>query len=149
HRSVNHAGRKKRWPILAGKTISRGRKTRTRKKKLRPAVTASAYRFMAAALSSEAWTGEGLPRRRGRFGSGTRPSALLVGRGRDDHRRGEVFGPTHDGCRRLLLGLAGIDENLPRFGAVEQARFVGCRDGLGRRTVRRISRSSAGSDHPV
>jgi len=57
HRSVSKAGRKKRCPGRAGKTISRGRKTRTRNKKLRPVVITSAYRFMGVALSAELWRG--------------------------------------------------------------------------------------------
>src|SRR5262245_8866026 len=49
-RSVHHAGRKKRCPGLAGKTTSRGRKTSTRNRKLRPAVKTIPCTFIGRRL---------------------------------------------------------------------------------------------------
>src|SRR5438067_693193 len=95
-RSVNQAGRKKRCPGLAGKATSRGRKTRTSKKKLSPAETASAYRFMGMALYP------GLFRPLRRLGSGGRLSALCVEL--DEVSINGRFGSVEGSWRRLLGG---------------------------------------------
>src|SRR5262249_27777623 len=110
-RSVNQAGRKKRCPGLAGNTSSSRRKTRTRKKKLRPAEKASAYRAIGVVLDT------GLSGGFGRLGRGWR----LRGRCKpvNETPGKERFGPAHDGRWRFralargFLGCGGFRGGLP------------------------------------
>src|SRR5262245_19841078 len=114
NRSVSQSGRKNRWPGLAGKRTSSGRKSTTRNTRLRPVESNSAAMVMGMSPAVLRLR----ERDRGRLGGRRLRRPLLVGRqdtvANDDERR---FGSAHVARQVLRRTLRVRRGRLARGGA--------------------------------